>query len=468
MLDVTGHKIDLLPIPELKRFYDLVYVDGVILTHLIDPDGRNFFQYLVDFADEKSRWLIWKVSDELLYKYVFGRVSLLGVLIDPSKDYIFSFDADVNGSKTNIMAFEVKDIPDDYLPDENSIIQFIKVPEEYDALFESVKEGFYIEKLRESAIDFKVSAEDPRYASTIGISSVSDFLSKLQTSYLNYSKIDFFKSFGDTTSDYKRLNSAYSDLKPNLDLRILEVRYGSFEVTLSADTVLAKGAQQYRDWQYKVLEKYKDDVIELDYDSEDSVQEIIDKYSDDERRSIYSPYIQIISSKKYRVNVVDNSSDFRKVYKAVKQDIKDRIVPKPKLLPPDEKEKILRIAVFEAEEDKEFIDISKTELRNNLFFTEPAVEEVRCHLDKIEANTATIFLKKKIACLLSKSDKGYKLTNQEFDITYEVRSKDDLYRGFFNKFLEFYQNLMKSSSESDIEMRNRLNEYISRVEETKD
>ena len=119
MKDVKGLKIKHLDFHPLKMG-DLIYYEGPLLSHFVDNNSPNdhYFYRWVDFDDETHRWLIFKSSDKDIKAFLNKEISLWQMIIQKSTVILLDFDDDLN--KKQILVAAVSELPNTYLPSEQS------------------------------------------------------------------------------------------------------------------------------------------------------------------------------------------------------------------------------------------------------------------------------------------------------------------------------------------------------------
>ena len=119
----------------LKKAADLIYEGGPILSlYVLDSD-----YYLFCWADcdnDRNRWMIFRSTLEKLRSYINGKVSLLHLLMNNPDGFARFADYDGVGEfPVRVVAVSVKEIPEDYLPAEDSLFTFGITDEIRDVLF---------------------------------------------------------------------------------------------------------------------------------------------------------------------------------------------------------------------------------------------------------------------------------------------------------------------------------------------
>lgn len=457
-----GHIIQQLPISNIKKVADLIEYEGPILSHFIDGKGRNFFFYWVDRDETHNRWLIWRLSEEQLYKYLKGITSLKSVLLEPTKDFVFFADIDSNLNATNIRAIELEELVTDYIPENESFFSTEILPQ-YKFLLDKYETNLYLSHLRENSIYFTLEPKSLAFSTTISALDAGNFLRKISNSFLYFIEFDFYESFKTTISDVKRLKSIINQFKDILSPRVVDLKFSSFKVAISADTFKSVDNSEYKDWQRTILEKYKDDVIEVDYDSEVRINEIVTKYPETVRRNIYSPIIEIINDKKYNLNISDHKRRYVKTYKSIKKKNEEILIPKPLIIDDEghEKRKLVNL-IIELSDKEDITNLGKREIQHGLLFSQE-IKKFPFGLKEIRFSNIFIDLKYPIICEFHLENNYYYISNIELEIEVKAENYNDAVIQFNKVFVELYLNLLDDNSELNKSIRDKLFSLIAQV-----
>jgi hypothetical protein len=99
-----------------KKMGDFIYYEGPLLSHFQDitkPNEHYFYRW-VDNNNEVNRWLIFKTSKENLLKFFNGVFTELDLI--RTNNVVTFLDLDNNLNKRGIYLSSFEDIPDVYLP----------------------------------------------------------------------------------------------------------------------------------------------------------------------------------------------------------------------------------------------------------------------------------------------------------------------------------------------------------------
>ena len=355
---------------------------------------------------------------------------------------------------------ELEDLQPTYIPEEDSYYR-LEIPKSYDSLFAKYEENGYVELMRESALFFKLKSTETKYSTTMGAREAGEFLTKISKSFGSYIEEDFYNLYKEVITDYNKLKKVISKFKNNLEPRVSQLSYSSFEVGLSVDIVNNLYNGKYKDWQKDILNKYKENVIDVNYSNDEELKEIAKKYTEESRKKIFSPIIDIINNKKYSLESYNQTKTFKKSFKSIDVEKKEILIPKIIQEKEDEAKKKFFHAVFELGEDDDVSKVSKSQLSTGLLFSQP-LEEVDYPLDKVSSHGITLSFKETIYYkFYIDSNLYYCAEIPDLDISISSKDKDEARRAINDKIVELYLN----KEEVDGDLRLRLINLIGNVQD---
>jgi hypothetical protein len=449
METLNGYKVGSLPINNLIKVSDLIEHEGPILSHFKDANDSNYLFYWVDFDNNFNRWLIWKISDHQLYNYLKGLLSLKELIEEPNKDYIFSVDIDKNINYTNVHAFDLSFIPDAYKPEQDSVFIF-SVPEVYSKFIEKYQNS-YLLHLKEKALYFTLRSCDQTFLNTIAAVDAGSFLKKISGSFLGFVEENFYTNFKNKISDLTKLRKLIGHFKDVLSPRIVELKYSSFKVGLSIDTLQTVDVKEYIDWHFKILDSYKNEVVDIDYNSENVLDQISKKYSEDARRKIFAPYVDIVNNKNYSFEVENYKKTFTRKYSPLSKSQENIIIPPPSQILIEPKNNKLYNVVIELKEGTDITSISKKMIQSGLLFSQE-LDEYPLKLTEIKSSSNRIELKEPISFILSIKDNIYYAENNEFQIFVSGNDRESVILTFQKEFINSYFKAKDGNLSKDLEM----------------
>src|SRR5690606_33846726 len=113
--------------------------------------------------------------------------------------------------------------------------------------------------------------------------------------------------------------------------------FKSFSASICVDdSIMTKeNSSKIIKWKENLFEKFKEEVVEIDYESKEAITPILKKYTEEERNLIYNPIIETVKEKnKYRVSITDkNFKQIEKTLKPISKYVQDVLTPKISKLP---------------------------------------------------------------------------------------------------------------------------------------
>jgi hypothetical protein len=466
--NIKGYLQSQLPISikHLNKIADLIEFEGPILSHFKDDKGKDYLFNWVDHDDTYNRWLIWKINSKQLYNFLKNHSSLKDLLLETNKDFVYSADIDQHLQYSNIHAIEINDIDIKYVPDENDMFAF-DIPKVYELLIQEFEKDPYLQVLKEKSIYFKWSTrkDAQRFVDTVGAADAGGFLTKISKSFLKYAEYSFYEKYRETIGDFSKLNKIITQLKEVLQPRVVDLAYGSFEVALSSDTINDIDGTKYYHWQNTILERYQNDVIDVDYSSPVELAIIKEQFPDEVRKDIFGPIISIINDSKYQLEVVNYKRTFKRNYSKITKLNEKYLVPEPILQDHIQENKKLYTIIFEAPEGaKDNIKFSKKQLQENTLFTQ---ENDDANFEKSEFiyDGLRLKLSNPLNCKLFLLADHYKLECDELNIKVEGSTSKEAFDQLEKSVYEFFNSLYSDIDPvaPDLEKVILRDKYIDRV-----
>lgn len=418
MINLPGYTLKTYPFQKMVKVHDILYADGPILSHY-QLGEKDILYYWIDYNDHSNRWLSWETSKKDLYNYLSGGISLFEYLMALETPYVFCTDINLKGEVTETTMLDSFAIPEDYLPNENSYYS-LGLPSFYESYLMTYS---YLNKLKERSYVFKLSSTDKVHEDTVSAKEAGIFLSNITKSIENYIDATATTALLNEIGDRLKLNKIINQLKNRISPRITELRYGSFEVTMAIDTVVANiEYQSLNEWKNNVIEGFKNDVLDVDFSNPDDAKAIIDRFPDPTtRKRIYEPFIKILNNDSLAITVSSYNKDFKRDYEKnkPKEVFVESIMPQQTidevLAQQEKKEKIIS-AVFKIPEDGKISDFKKKELFENLLFSEE-VSDIKFPIPSpIIHGENVIVLKESLNCKIQLSNDKVILSHEILDI----------------------------------------------------
>lgn len=444
-----GYSFDELPFKGLQKYSDLLEHDGPILSHFKDSKNRDILFYWVDYDGDVNRWLVWRINTAQLIQYLMGFKSLRDLLLENNKDFIYSVDIDNNLNHTNVKAFDTEQIFSEYIP-EKSDLYIINPSEIYDNLLFGIEENAYVPSLRERALYYHIEPNNLKFSNTVSTSEAGSFLVNLTKSFRSFVAVNLFQNFKDKQG-YSDLTETINRFKKILEPRIVALSYSSFNVGISTDTIHGPNDPQLKKWQKGVLEQFKKDVVNVDYSSDEALKSLSDKYSEEDRKQIYGPYIEIVNNSNLKVVVSDAKKNFRKTYEKLEN--RESLIPGAVRSVRNDTGKKLINVFLEVPENASIEEVNKKVIKEGILFSQ-VVDKVPIRIDRIEQGYSTIVFNEPIFYNLRLIDGYYLAESDDYGIE-DVggRTKELAQKAFEEKFIEQYELFSSSKAKSEMKTR---------------
>jgi len=423
MIKPVGYRIESLPYTDLVKVQDILYVDGPLLSHFKDEYDNDYLYYWVDYDEKENRLLIVKSTKKDLYNYLSGGISLRKLITQLDSTFVFLVDQDTNEVNVNVFMLNAYSLPEEYLPDERSFYT-LGLPLFYDRY---LKDYSYIEKLRERSYIFKLEPTDKVHDHTVSTNEAGSFLiaiTKSIDSYIDYTATSKLK---DIIIDRSRLNKTINRIKQKASPRVTDSSYSSFNVSLAIDTLVLKSENKHiEEWQNDLIEGYKNDVLDVDYSSQEDAIAIVERFPDPEtRKKIFDPIFKILENQDVSLSVSSYNKSFERDYKRSRpaESFKTQVLPKQTIediIEAQEQKTRIVTAVFKLPAGGTFSDFRKKELIENLLFTQEGTQPIMPIPSPIVVDDRSINLIQPLECLLMIDPNGnIQLFNPKLDLQAE-------------------------------------------------
>lgn len=289
---------------KFKKIEDIIFLDEPILTHL-KLGEEDYLLYLVDNKENTDVFLLFKVDEDLLYKYLTKILSLRYLLL--KNNILFQIEQDFEGNVQEYNVVYSEYLNADYLPSEKSFLEYEPTVNSY--YFKELKKinsKPYLQDLRKDAFYIKFSPLNAEYGSTIGLNELTNvFLRNLSASFKNYLAIEFNKNFS-SKFDKKDLSNLLKSILPLADFRTVDFGFSSFEMGLSVDKVVNSKIEDttIKEWVRNIGNEYKDSILDENISKEEQDQ-LLKRYSEEERQKIFKPIVAIADMIMIKTNISD-------------------------------------------------------------------------------------------------------------------------------------------------------------------
>lgn len=349
---------------QFKRIEDIIFIDEPILSHL-QLEDINYLLYLVDTTNNSDIFLLFEVDAIEIFRYITARESLKNI-ISNSKRLIIVIEQSFDGEIIENYFLSTKQLDPDYLPQDDSFISLQPTTNSYYYnMIAKYENQYYLESLRKTAFYLKFASTNKRHGETLGLKEIADnFLEKISKSFTNYVKIDFKRQFENHIFNKSNFNSTINRLISDLDFRMVDLKYGSFEIGLAVDDVMKNSIEdvKIKEWAKKVAYDYKEIVLDKNISKEETT-EIINNFTAEERIKIFKPIIEIAENRNFELKIKGSEDE---AYENV--GLKDKRIAKEilsrQILPVEIKEQDFDLvqftAIIDKNDKKKFVKIEDT------------------------------------------------------------------------------------------------------------
>lgn len=321
--------IDSFPFADAKKVDDLLYYDLPILSRYTF-NGKNYLYYHVDFENNINKYLVFKIEEIDLFNLISGITSLRDTILNVS-DFVYLADFNSKGVAVKTAMIYSNLVEEDYLPDEDSFLDINFIEDSYYFKLKKKYEAeAHVHRLRKNAFYVKFSSKNKKHGDSIELDElIEDLLPQLTKAYKGYTKADFENNFKGTYTEEKRLSKLYGQINEEIRLRVVDTKFNSFELGLAPDiTMMDKtGDKKVVEWAKNISENFKEDVLELDFNNEEEVKKIVNKFSPEQREIIFNPIIKLANNANIDFQYKENKQVKYRTLRKIKESTIDSIVP---------------------------------------------------------------------------------------------------------------------------------------------
>lgn len=380
---------------KFEKIEEILFFDEPILTHL-RLNEKDFFLYLVDNTDNSDIMLFFQVDEDIILEYLTKNKSLKEIILDSTFINILEQDHNGNIIESNI-AMPVS-LPQEYLPAANSYLEYNpKESSYYKEKIVEYNQKLYLLDLRKDSFYLKFSTNNKKFGDTIGFRELTNVMLKnVSLSYKNFVEIDFEKRFAKIIPIDSERNSIFKKVSLDTDLRMVDLKYGSFEIGLATDKLMKTNIEfkEVKEWADNVGNSYKDIVLDNNIDNEE-LESILENYSEDERNKIFLPIVKIVDNPDYNMKIRNNKEKTFHNLGIKSKEISNKIVTKSKIVEEQETEINLEIinvtTIIDKNSRKKNINLD-----NTLFSTVQEIAHILTYDDFIKFGFKNIELEEKI------------------------------------------------------------------------
>lgn len=337
--------------------------------------------------------------------------------------------------------------------------------------FDAIKvEKKLLNKLKEIAIRFHIDPQNT-IAHAAKLETIISVLSYLNKSYKSYLEIEFKKT-AEFTEIYRKNEDTLNTLIKELDLLAVDLQFGSLDISVAPnvldDELIPKlFSDNVSDWKRSSFENYKK-LVSSNFDEFNTLKGISDRYSEEERRSIFRPLFSSIgTSSDYKLSI--KSRDGKIIKRLVKPD-KDKLaiyLPKKETKREKPKEKVVLIYAKLNDRGEADLQLSKKTIKEVLHLEELEHSTYPYSPDFIQFEGKAFYLNEALKCTVSFEDEQYFIRNEKLDLTVWGDTREEAEEAFSFSFYSLVQNFYNEDdsklSKSAQELKTGLKNIIKQV-----
>jgi len=385
-----GYKIDLGILKDHTKVSDLLSYDGPLLSHFANSKKEHFLYYLIDENLEFYQWLIIKTSIADFRTYLNGSISLKEI-IEKCQSW---FVADYYNNKgfQNLQLLLHFELIEDYLPEPDSYFTF-GIPKIYEQYFSSTElnQNEYISLLKENAIFIKFSEATPTHRHLVSLESLAAYLNNIKKSYHSYLADSYRKNFLELYTDLNDVEKTINRMQDNLQLRLVDAKIASFGIGISVDSLPSTDLKtSILEWTREIINDYRNEVIELDYNNPEKVDWVLANYTPEARQSIFKPILDLYSDNNLNIYISGEGWTNQKIVKKLSKQFVRYVTEVPKLLQDTKTEKEFVTVAVEVDKGTELGSIPKSVFANQPLFEKRSnsieISKTSLIYDKVQIN----------------------------------------------------------------------------------
>jgi hypothetical protein len=305
----------------------------------------------------------------------------------------------------------------------------------------------YIQLLRRCAINIRLKPATPKYSHAVYIDDILSVLKAIKVSFSNYLAVSFRKHFNDER--FGDSNKLIAMLNKEFPLLYVNAKFRSFGASLSTDATIQTNNNYPTDinnWKKTLFEEFKNDVVYCNYNSENEIKTIREKFSDEERHFIYKGLIEIYNSKKFNVSFTDET--FEETIKEVipiSKKQREVILPKLSLKQVLEEKKLVR--TFALSSDKS--GVKKSEI---IFSEELSFAEFKHQMNSLCFDKETIDFNQTLEVTIVYENNCFSIDYPDFGVNVVENGFEECLISFSQMVIKQYKNVNGIKAEDlDIE-----------------
>ncbi len=312
----------------------------------------------------------------------------------------------------------------------------------------------YLNSLRNKAVALKLEEKSDKYGGAIVVSHILDFLKNLQSSYQNFAEVHFRKVIPEGIDiDIDYLSNKF---RSNCNLLVPNVNFKSFGVSIVADNGVMDSfdfyTEEFRKMRSNLFLNFKEDVLLPEYNDSSFHQRMSEKYSEEERRKIFTPVINsTLKTKPYSVAVTNkNYTEKVKVFQPLSNIAKGILKPEVEKISVKEDLKLVKKIEQNIGSKKQTISIE------NITYYESQID-----ISNITLGDKTVFLNIEHSILLTFENKYFTISDDFFKVFISADEYFEAKKLYDQEFISIYSDLLNRKSDlisDEIELLKRFEE----------
>lgn len=158
-------------ISQMIKICDLISFDGPLLSHYMNKKGENYLFKWVDTDNSYNRWLFFRVDLAELQNYINKKRTLYDLLTNCNDGFAYFVDIDAEIGYHNLCILSVENIDTDYLPEVDSMYEFIPS--------DGLNLDSFSQKYNSGILEFRITGEQVHYGS-IPLSKFAPIIPKIE------------------------------------------------------------------------------------------------------------------------------------------------------------------------------------------------------------------------------------------------------------------------------------------------
>jgi hypothetical protein len=288
------------------------------------------------------------------------------IFMSPPKDLGFR-----DGYKLSVAANSTLSDYEDALSRSISVVEDIYEKEIHELIYDI---GNYAQVLKKSSFFFRLASMEPKYKQTLNVDDIWESLKGLSNSFSNYAVLGFQKRFSESFKGKENeLMKLIKKIRLMTGLRLTDLEFRSFGAGVATDTIM--NSENFTDsgmraWRKSLVKKYEEEVLNVDFNSQEDLERINRDFSPIEREQIFGPLMKVINKKELEIQITNSKYQPKKTYKKIPKSTIDKIIPKEKTVKEDDPDMHLVQVLVAIDKNKTSHTFKTPELEEGLLFKE--------------------------------------------------------------------------------------------------